>query len=60
MWLCRNCWRPVGLATARCPRCRRRWPAVTGTVLRRATGAVLFGALAAGAVRLAWWAAAAG
>ena len=58
MWLCRNCFRPVGLADPRCPRCRRHWPAVrAAAVLRHAAVAVLFGLLLVGAVRLARWAA---
>jgi len=57
MWLCRHCFRPVGLAATRCPRCGRRWPAVTAAVLRHAAVAVLFALLLVGAVRLARWAA---
>ncbi|HEX6749538.1 MAG TPA: hypothetical protein VF092_19745 [Longimicrobium sp.] len=52
MWFCRQCCNPVGLAARRCPRCRRRWPAVTGRLLRRDFALVLVGV-----VRLAWWAA---
>ena len=57
MWLCRHCYMPVGAAAPHCPRCNRRFPALTPRLLHLAMQAGLFALLLAGAVRLAWWAA---
>jgi hypothetical protein len=58
MLLCKHCHMPVEAATARCPRCRRLWPALTLERLRPEPAYLLFAILLAAGLLMMWWAAA--